>query len=243
MGDAIAITENGTAPVIPIGAAYGDDPAYYAFVRRDIETLLPPDYARVLEVGCGSGNTLRWLRDRRPHAVTIGVELNDAVAGELRANASEAYIGDAGRPPEGLAPVDLMLFLDVLEHFANPQAVLANYLPLLAPGGTLIISLPNIAHYGVSLPLLFRRRFDYRDSGILDRTHLQFFTAESAVRLLNSSGMIVTGGLVNGPNWGKTRLFDRLTLGIFRHYLTRQYILRAEAAQGRAQGSLRWRSV
>ena len=237
------MTAHDPAPVAAIGAAYGDDPAYYAFVRRDIETLLPADYARVLEVGCGSGNTLRWLRDRRPHALTIGVELNDAVAGELRANASEAHIGDAGRPPEGLAPVDLMLFLDVLEHFANPQAVLANYLPLLAPGGTLIVSLPNIAHYGVSVPLLFKRRFEYTDAGVLDRTHLQFFTAESAVALLNRCGMIVTGGLVNGPNWGKTRLFDRLTFGTFRHYLTRQYLLRAEAAQGRTQGPLRWRSV
>ncbi len=237
------MTVHDSAPPVPIGAAYGDDPAYYAFVRRDIEALLPGDYARVLEVGCGSGNTLRWLRDRRPQAHTIGIELNDGVAAELRVNASEVHIGDAGRPPEGLAPVDLMLFLDVLEHFPNPRAVLENYLPLLAPGGTLIVSLPNVAHYSVSLPLLFRRRFDYADAGILDRTHLQFFTAESAVALLNHSGMLVTDGMVNGPNWGKTRLFDRLTLATFRHYLTRQYLLRAEAASGRTQVPLHWRAA
>ena len=243
MGDATITAALDPVRAAPIGAAYGDDPAYYAFVRRDVETLLPSDYARVLEVGCGSGNTLRWLRDRRPQAHTIGVELNDAVADELRANASEVHIGDAGRPPEGLMPVDLMLFLDVLEHFPNPQAVLTNYLPLLSASGTVIVSLPNIAHYGVSMPLLFQRRFDYADAGILDRTHLQFFTAESAVALLNRCGLIVTAGLVNGPNLGKTRLFDRMTFGIFRHYLTRQYLLRAEVAAGRSQPALRWDSL
>lgn len=224
----------------PLQARYTDDPSYYSFARRDIESLLPERYERVLEVGCGSGNTLAWLRSRAPGAATIGVELNTAVESELRANATEAYIGDASRPPATIAPVDLMLFLDVLEHFPNPDAVLANYLPLLKPGGTLIVSLPNIAHYSVTLPLLFQRRFDYADAGILDRTHLQFFTAESAVALLRRAGLVVRDALTIGPNRGRTRTFDRLTLGLFRHHLARQYLLRAEA--GGVQPTLRWRA-
>ena len=224
----------------PLRAVYTDDPSYYSFARRDIESLLPAHYDRVLEVGCGSGNTLAWLRSRQPGATTIGIELNAAVEAELRANATQVHIGDASRPPAGTLPVDLMLFLDVLEHFPNPGAVLANYLPLLQPGGTLIVSLPNIAHYSVVLPLLLRRRFDYADAGILDRTHLQFFTAETAVGMLHGAGMIVTDGIAIGPSRGRTRTFDRLTLGIFRHYLASQYLLRAEA--GSVQPPLRWRA-
>lgn len=224
----------------PARAAYTDDLAYYSFARRDIEPLLPATYSQVLEIGCGSGNTLAWLRSRVPDAVTTAVELNAAVETELRRNACNVHIGDASSPPAGLAPVDLMLFLDVLEHFPNPAAVLANYLPLLAPGGTVIVSLPNVAHYSVSLPLLFGRRFDYQDAGILDRTHLQFFTETSAIGLLNRSGLVVRDGLTIGPSRGRTRTFDQLTFGIFRHHLTSQYILRAEAGAGQAK--VRWRA-
>ena len=227
-------------PANPGRAAYTDDPAYYSFARRDIETLLPEHYSEVLEVGCGSGNTLAWLRSRVPSAVTTAVELNAAVETELRRNACNVHIGDASSPPQGLAPVDLMLFLDVLEHFPNPAAVLDNYLPLLQPNGTVIVSLPNVAHYSVSLPLLFSRRFDYQDAGILDRTHLQFFTASSAVRLLNRAGLVVRDGLTIGPNRGRTRTLDRLTGGVFRHHLASQYIMRAEI--GTDQPAIRWRA-
>lgn len=235
------LSDQATSNAVLIRAAYGDDPSYYAYVRQEIEPLLPAEYTRVLEVGCGSGNTLRWLRDRSPHSRTIGIELNTSVAGELSLNASEVHIADASSPPEDLSPCDLVLFLDVLEHFANPRAVVLNYMPILSPGGVMIISLPNIANYSVSLPLLFCRRFEYSEAGILDQTHLQFFTAESAVALLNRCGMIVTAGLVNGPNRGKAQVFDRLTFGLFRHYLTRQYVMRAELAEGRDQPKLKWR--
>jgi len=213
---------------------------YYQHSRLEIEPLLPATYTRVLEVGCGGGNTLRWLRDSQPGATTIAVELNAALTTVLHANADEVHIGDASRPPAGIAPVDLMLFLDVLEHFADPGAVLASYLPLLQPGGTVIVSVPNVAHYSVSLPLLFRRRFDYAEAGILDRTHLQFFTEASAIGLLNHAGLTVTGGVVNGPNRGRTRQFDRLTGGLFRHHLSKQYIMRAES--GGQQQAVHWRA-
>ncbi len=230
----------------PLPAAISQAPAsapaidYYQHSRHEIEPLLPAEYHRVLEVGCGGGNTLRWLRDRKPDAATIAVELNAALAPVLEINASEVYIGDASRPPAGIAPVDLMLFLDVLEHFADPCAVLASYIALLQPGGTVIVSVPNIAHYSVSLPLLFRRRFDYAEAGILDRTHLQFFTEGSAIGLLNRAGLTVTDGVVNGPNRGRTRQFDRLTGGLFRHHLSEQYIMKASV--GGQQQAVRWRA-
>lgn len=214
-------------------------PTYYHHSRTEIEPLLPAVYHRVLEVGCGSGNTLRWLRDRCPSATTIGLELNSALAATLSMNADEVHFGDAQVPPD-IAPVDLMLFLDVLEHFAEPSRALARYLPLLSPGGIVIVSLPNIAHYSVSLPLLLRRRFNYADAGILDRTHLQFFTDTSAIALLNSNGLTVTGGVVNGPHHGRTRQFDRLTGGVFRHYLSQQYIMRAQ--NGGTQRPVQWRA-
>ena len=66
------LTATPTPATTPVSAAYGSDASYYGFVRREIEPLLPASYERVLEVGCGSGNMLHWLRARRPAAATIG---------------------------------------------------------------------------------------------------------------------------------------------------------------------------
>ena len=80
-----------------------------------------------------------------------------------------------------------MLFVDVLEHLKSPQPVLARFKSVLAPGGRIFVSLPNVAHFTMRLALLCGR-FDYRPSGILDRTHLRFFTYKTGRRLIEDAG-------------------------------------------------------
>jgi SAM-dependent methyltransferase len=80
-----------------------------------------------------------------------------------------------------------IVFADLLEHLPDPIPVLAGYRRLLAPGGRLLVSLPNVAAWTVRLELLFGR-FEYAESGILDRTHLRFFTRASGRRTLEAAG-------------------------------------------------------
>ncbi len=82
------------------------------------------------------------------------------------------------------------MFSDILEHVTNPKDVLDRHLPLLAPGGHILISLPNVAIWNVRLALLFGR-FEYGDTGTLDRTHMRFFTRRSLRQLLSDAGLNV----------------------------------------------------
>lgn len=112
---------------------------------------------------------------------------------------------------------------------------------ILAPGGTVIVSLPNVAHLSVSLPLLLGGRFDYADAGILDRTHMRFFVRTSAVALLNAAGLSVDAGLKSGLQGKKSKLLDVLTFGLMRDRLAKQYILAGKKNNREGQEKIAWR--
>jgi hypothetical protein len=95
----------------------------------------------------------------------------------------------------------------------------------MPPNGVIIVSLPNIAHLSVSVPLLFQAQFEYQDAGILDRTHLHFFTRQSATALLSDVGFDISKGLRTGFGGPRTKLLDRTTFGFLRDHLTKQYVL------------------
>jgi 2-polyprenyl-3-methyl-5-hydroxy-6-metoxy-1,4-benzoquinol methylase len=199
---------------------------YYHFVRAEIAPLLPKYPMRILEIGAASGATLRWLKKLYPEAETTGIELNPALLPELRQNADIAIISAVEDCMHQLSSYDLILALDVLEHLPDSLGTLQKLCGLLErPLGQVIVSLPNVAHLSISMPLLFKRRFEYQDAGILDRTHLRFFTEASAVNLLNQAGLIVTRGIVTGLQGPKSRLLNRLSFGSLQHYLARQYIM------------------
>jgi 2-polyprenyl-3-methyl-5-hydroxy-6-metoxy-1,4-benzoquinol methylase len=86
---------------------------------------------------------------------------------------------------------DIILFADVLEHTPDPLSVLIFYLRFLRPGGRIVVSLPNVACWDRRLALLFGH-FDYADSGIMDRTHLRFFTFSTAQALLREAGLAIS---------------------------------------------------
>ena len=214
---------------------------YYHFIRREIEPLLTKSPSRILDVGAGSGMTLKWLKSRFPSAETTGVELNEDMCGELRRNADIAIIAPIDACIHELKTYDLILLLDVLEHVPNAESVLQALSNLLTPGGQVIVSVPNIAHLSVSVPLLFKRRFTYRDAGILDRTHLRFFVEDTAVKLMNDCNLTVKKGLVSGLAGPKAKLIDSLSVGMLRHYLTKQYIMLAERSEAAGrQPKIHW---
>lgn len=198
---------------------------YYGFVRKDIAPLLPDKASSILEVGAASGATLKWLKSIFPNAVTTGVELNEQMRSTLSENVDKAIIGNIDESMDRLETYDLILLLDVLEHLDDSAGVLRRLCEKLNDNGVVIVSLPNVAHLSVSLPLLLLRKFEYQDSGILDRTHKRFFTDESAIALLNDACLSVSKGIMIGTQGPKSKFINLISFGLLKHHLTKQYVL------------------
>jgi|SRR5579884_152974 len=160
-------------------------------IPRIIEHL--PKSLSVLDVGCGSGVHGAELKRIHNHCVT-GVDLSAVSIAKAATRIDHAYVADVTRPREypfaERDRFDLLVFSDILEHLPNPTEVLAGHLFLLKPGGRVIVSLPNVAIWNVRLGLLLGR-FDYSETGTMDRTHLRFFTWRSTRAMFESAGLNV----------------------------------------------------
>jgi SAM-dependent methyltransferase len=214
--------------------------SYYSHVRLDIEPLLPATAHSILDVGAGTGATSAWLKSRYPGCRTVALEGNAAVMDELSDNVDTAILVDLNGHLPNIASPDLILLLDVLEHLVDPLRILKEITERMDYSGTVIVSLPNVAHASVSLPLLLRGRFEYQDSGILDRTHLRFFDRRSAIALLNQAGLTVCSGIRVGPRRTRSRAIDVVTCGLVRDHLTKQFILAGRRDTGAQCNPITW---
>jgi len=156
----------------------------YREARPEMAALLPAGATRVLDVGCSSGEFGRHLRQVRRLDALVGIEPS-----ERSIEAADVYDQVVrGHFPVGGSELagqhfDAIFFNDVLEHMVEPVEALDAARAMLRPEGVLIASIPNIRHVSVTGPLVLRGSFRYREAGILDRTHLRFFTRRSIEQL------------------------------------------------------------
>ena len=206
-------------------------PLYFDNVRREIEPLLPAVANSVLDVGCGAGATLQWLRQTGRCQVAVGIEMMESAASIARERVDQVFVGDANLLVESAFDAqsfDVVLCLDVLEHLVDPWAFVAKLPRLLKPGGLVVASLPNVRHLRVVLPLLLAGRWRYETSGILDRTHLRFFTRETALELLSGGGLKVQQWRRRLPPWhSKAGLLNLASLGLASDLVTMSYLVAA----------------
>jgi len=142
---------------------------------------------RALDVGAADG-FLAELLTRQGWQVTA-LERDPAQAAKARGRCHEVIVADLdSAAPRLEGAFDAIVYGDVLEHLSDPLPVLVALNRSLAPGGRVIVSVPNVAHLWVRLSLLLGR-WDYGDRGILDRTHLRFFTRRSFLRFLGDAGL------------------------------------------------------
>lgn len=176
---------------------------YDVYEQPDIEPLVPADARAVLDVGCGRGGFgLSLRRVLGPAAVIHGIEPVASQAAASRANGSFDAVFD-GYFPEAMpagSTYDVISFIDVLEHLVDPWQALRDAAPHLSERGVVIASIPNV-QYGTNLHGLIRGRWEYTDVGILDRTHLRFFTRSTSSTLFTDAGYEVLSVTPTGSIW------------------------------------------
>lgn len=156
--------------------------------------------SRVLDIGCASGYLMTYLHEQKECRPT-GIEPYARYAAEARQTGFPVIEADA---LEGMAELgdgakfDHVIYADVLEHMEDPLPVLRATKDVLAPGGTVLISLPNIAFVKARWRIA-RGIWEYEDSGIFDRTHLRFFTMHSARSLVTEAGYRIKREVHVGP--------------------------------------------
>lgn len=137
---------------------------------------------RVLDIGAGGGGIGRAIRGEGPLEM-VAVEI-DTRSHPILQESYDLVTADISAISE--MRFDWIILLDVLEHLPNPRQYLQGLKSLLNPGGLILISVPNVAHWSVRFPLFFLGSFEYQSLGILDGTHLQFFSRRSFVKLCQS---------------------------------------------------------
>jgi 2-polyprenyl-3-methyl-5-hydroxy-6-metoxy-1,4-benzoquinol methylase len=170
-------------------AAY--DPQYHDNARAEIASFVTEPPGLIVDVGCGGGAAGRTLKQKFPGIRVIGVENNPQAAAEAQKRLDEVIVGsiDSTSVAERLQgePIALVLLLDVLEHLYDPWRTLVRIRSWLAPGTRVLASVPNVRNL-VTLDDLAAGRWEYEPDGVLDITHLRFFTKASLRELFEETG-------------------------------------------------------
>lgn len=176
-----------------------DIPLYYRGLRFDLRKFLPSTISRLLDVGCGAGAFGHLMKSDYGCEVW-GVEIVEEMADLAMERLDHVDKGDCMKILPSLpdAHFDVVVFSDVLEHLIHPVAALDEVKRILAPGGVVVASVPNIRYWPAFKRILLHGDFPWEEQGVFDATHVRFFTEKSFRRMFESSGwQIVQMGGVN----------------------------------------------
>ena len=193
---------------------WGVDPSYSTWMREDLAALVP-QVDRALDVGCACGGLGLTLKNSGVSFVA-GIEFDNMAAIDAQTVLDQVWIGDATSMPLPYphAWFDAMVFADVLEHFADPLQALRHLLPYLKENGYVIASIPNVGHAAV-LHGLVQGTWTYQDAGVLDRTHLRFFTLLEIARMFEQAGLLIEFiGMVQDSTPELDRLIQALDVAV-----------------------------
>lgn len=203
----------------------GDE--YFSNVRGEVIEPIPPGNHRVLELGCGDGATGLAIKANGKASEVVGIEISPHAARVADTRLDQVLVGnieEISLPfPRGY--FDFLIAADVLEHLVDPWTLLRRLAPLLSDNGVVIASIPNVRNWRVVAGLVARGRWEYSDSGILDRTHLRFFTRAAMIELLEQAGFAVSSVSSLGQ---RSRVVTRWLPPTARDFATPQYLLVAE---------------
>jgi len=217
------------------------DDGYYSMARPELLPLIPKTAMRILDVGCGEGMLGEALLHRGAELV-VGVEKESGAAQRARGRLTQVIEEDieALSPSLDLGYFDAIICADVLEHLIDPWGILKVLARYLSHNGCLIASIPN-TRYLALIDHLVNGHWTYQSSGLMDKTHLRFFTLSEIKKMFSSAGLSIASLHGNiGPLYSRFKdqpnkqeiCFGRLhikglRLDEFNEFFVFQYLVQA----------------
>jgi 2-polyprenyl-3-methyl-5-hydroxy-6-metoxy-1,4-benzoquinol methylase len=195
---------------------YQKNPGYYSGARQEMLPFYPAGAKTVLDVGCGEGNFGALLK-KGANCTVWGTDI-DAKSIEVASTKLDKTMAGNISDQLDLIPnnyFDAIFFNDVLEHLIDPYSLLKNISSKLSDKGVVIASIPNIRHFRYMMRLVIDREWQYEESGVLDKTHLRFFTKKSMVRMFEENGYeVISVTPINKTKSMRPIFVHLLTLGL-----------------------------
>jgi 2-polyprenyl-3-methyl-5-hydroxy-6-metoxy-1,4-benzoquinol methylase len=222
-----------------LASEYASKPEeYFECPRSEMLEYVPSFCRKVLEVGCGTGSFGANIR-KRTGCEVWGVESNAGSIQKAEQNIDKVFHGYFG--PELHLPsgyFDCVVFNDVLEHMLDPASALVLARALLSSGGYIVASIPNIRQFPTVWKLIIRGDWEYQEVGILDKTHLRFFTRLSIMRLFQGAGFEIqridginpfcSNGYGDKTLWRRYSLFSWLPINRIKDMRYQQFAIVAK---------------
>lgn len=197
---------------------------YYQNINQAVVSLLQPA-ERMFEVGCADGTLGKIMREKNLFREMYGIEIHAPSAEKAKQWYTRIFISDIEEFDLSHVPaVNAIICADVLEHLIDPWSLLSELTQKLQKNGYLILSIPNARHIRVWGGLVFKGRFDYQTSGVLDKGHLRFFTLANLKELFENNNLYIDQVVCNMAPKGK--LLNLLSLGLLKEFFTFQYVFR-----------------
>ncbi len=199
---------------------------YYQYERKDLLALVPPSAKKILEIGCGEANFGKAIKERNPDVEYTGVEMDKASAQIARQRINKVIEGniDILNLPFDNKYFDCIITLDLLEHLADPWQTIKKLRPLLDDHGVWVVSIPNVRHYRVIYQLL-TGYWDYTQQGILDKTHLRFFTFIGMKEMFAETGFKIKAIGRNIDATNILKIAHAMSFNLLEDFVTYQYYL------------------
>ena len=167
----------------------------YTTLRSDIFQMVPDTAMDILDVGCSNGELGASLLAAVPGRKVVGIDFDRDFREQAETRLDEFIHADINHldweKTFSKNRFDCLIFADVLEHLADPWGHLASACACLRPGGSVVVSLPNIRHVSAFYSIFVRGTFPRNSRGIFDRTHFRWFTVRDATALLSEAGLQV----------------------------------------------------
>jgi 2-polyprenyl-3-methyl-5-hydroxy-6-metoxy-1,4-benzoquinol methylase len=205
---------------------------YFGNIRLDIVNLVENGGNKILEIGCGAGNTGKMLKQQGKASEVVGIEKVPEIAEIAKTVLDKVVCGDVetAELPLSKEYFDYVIASEVLEHLYDPWSLVDKLRIYLRKGGYIIASLPNIRNWRIVKGLVLKGEWEYSHDGALDNTHLRFFTKKSMTRLFQSKGFVVISIV---PKFkydigNRYNILNRFTLGLLEDFITTNYVIKAK---------------
>lgn len=195
---------------------YDKDKDYYGGIRSEMLQYFPDGGRTMLDVGCGEGIFGKAAKDMFGLEVW-GIDINKSSVEVAKNNLDRAFCDDVSHLMNELPEkfFDAIYFNDVLEHMVDPYTLLKNIKCKLSAQGTIVASIPNVRYHRVLTQILIKRDFKYEKSGVMDETHMRFFTQKSIERMFANAGYkIISIEPINKGSSIRPLFYKAITLGL-----------------------------